>query len=208
MPQMFVRPDVGWMDLFRPAPSPRSATLSRQAPLRQRRPVCSAKASKVGAGRRAVQVERRVRVHERELVGVQCSTGAVGGVDHHGQALYVGDGLGVHQRDQGLSQTSADSPAAVTCLRHVTVSRYPGAPSQAWRFGSASHAVTRAQGPGRHLHRRDGYGTEDVQRQPTDPQRGIGCQSSMALVMSDSGGEPCWISASQLLRVASVDSKT
>jgi hypothetical protein len=31
--------------------------------------------------------------------------------------------------------------------------------------------------------------------------------SSMSLVISASGGEPCWISGSQLLRVPSVDSK-
>jgi hypothetical protein len=32
--------------------------------------------------------------------------------------------------------------------------------------------------------------------------------SSMSLVISASGGEPCWISGSQLLRVPSVDSNT
>jgi hypothetical protein len=32
--------------------------------------------------------------------------------------------------------------------------------------------------------------------------------SSISLVRSASGGEPCWISASQLLRVPSVESNT
>jgi hypothetical protein len=81
------------------------------------------------------------------------------------------------------------------------------------RGANISAAIIEMREPGRSTHARarsraTGMAPRmsSVNRPTRNPESPA--SSSISLVISASGGEPCWISRSQLLRVPSVDSKT
>ncbi len=78
---------------------------------------------------------------------------------------------------------------------------------------SISAAIIEMRAPGRSTQARTRTGVTGmaprmsrVSRPTRNPESPA--SSSISLVISASGGEPCWISGSQLLRVPSVDSNT
>ena len=70
-------------------------------------------------------------------VGIQRGADAIGRIDHHRQSLKRCRRLRIHQRHKRTQPDLGGGASGVGCLRQLTVSRYPGAPSQRVRHRAA-----------------------------------------------------------------------